>query len=223
MSSTYRLSKEYPQVKEEKTNKSAVFIFNKYASDYDLKFEPSASKTPLIDDFINRIPEYPLIVADIACGSGILAHYIAQKKSNIKFVCIDGSKNMIEIASRKSIPGEFIHSLFPFHNLNEQAHSMICSFLLNYLKADEIHPLIQYIVSNTSKSGFIYLSLYAAKENWYLKHTNEHKETLIIYIPERNDFLETLKKNELKVLHQFEKKSERFNELEELHLILQST
>jgi predicted TPR repeat methyltransferase len=223
MSSNYRLSKEYPTINEERAAKSAVFIFDKYAADYDQKFQPVVSETPLIIEFISRIPENQLIVADIACGSGILAHYIAQKKSNIKFVCMDGARNMIEIASGKSIPGEFIHSLFPFPNLNEQVHSMICSFLLNYLKSDEIKPLLHYIIDNTNKNGFIYLSLYTSKENLYLKHINEHKETLITYIPERNGFLETLKNSGLKILHQFEKKSDRFEELKELYLILQST
>lgn len=139
--------------------KTAVDLFNKYASSYQDKFMNVDLYGDTFDTFCEAVAKQDGEVLELACGPGNITKYLLNKRPGFKILGTDLAPNMIELAQANNSTAQF--KLMDCRNmlsLQKKYDAIMCGFCLPYLSKEETQQLLADAYSVLNPKGVLYIS-----------------------------------------------------------------
>jgi len=140
------------------TAKTAEYIFDKYACQYQDKYMNVETYSQGLDMFCNAIKRSNANVLELGCGPGNMTHYVLNKRPDLKIFATDISKNMILLAKNNVANIDFaVMDCREITQLNKKYDAILCGFCLPYLNKDEAKKLLQDSAQLLHQGGVMYI------------------------------------------------------------------
>lgn len=186
--------------------KETVATFDKYASQYQEKYEAYEPYLVTYEAFSRFIRKEHVRLLDVACGPGNFSSFLLDRKPGLDITGIDLSPAMIELA-RKKIPGAkfSVMDCRDVSTLGENYDLILIAFCVPYLSREEIVKLIEDTAEMLNPRGLLYLSTMEGDYGKSGIQTSADGDRTYTYFYEQHFLNELLVTNGFGVIH-FEKK-----------------
>jgi len=147
-----------------------VYIFNKFAAQYNERFLHFDLYNDTFDLFCDHIPKQNADILELACGPGNITRYLLSKRPDFNIFGTDVAPNMIELAKANNPTATF--QIMDCRNLaaiDKKYDGIMIGFCLPYLSKEETAKLIGDAAGILNEGGVIYLSTMEApysKSGW---------------------------------------------------------
>jgi predicted TPR repeat methyltransferase len=139
--------------------KETVATFDKYASQYQQKYDSYEPYLSTYETFSQLIGKDHVRVLDVACGPGNFASFLLKKHPGLKLTGVDLSPAMIKLATQRIPDAEFnIMDCRDIISLGATYDVIVFGFCFPYLSPDEVTELIENSAQMLSSGGLLYLS-----------------------------------------------------------------
>lgn len=179
----------------------AASIFNKYAEMYEERFMDVSMYSESLDFLLNEINNNTAKVLDVACGPANISKYLLNRNSNLIIEGIDLSENMIELAKKNILKGNF--SICDARNillLNKKYDAIISGFCFPYLTKEEV---IQFIADSCKcllPGGLLFVSTMEDKYENSGPKAGSKGDIIMMHFHEEEYLKEALLENNFNVL-----------------------
>lgn len=174
----------------------AVATFNKYAYQYQNKYNDVSLYAEELNDFCARLPTENPEILELACGPGNLSRYVINKNSSIKLLGTDLAPKMLQLAKDNNPTASFLKmDCRTMKQLNRKFNGVLCGFALPYLSKEESIKLIADAAEMLYPTGVIFIS---TMEDDYQKSGLSISSTgdqLFIYYHEKNYLVKAMEEN----------------------------
>ena len=177
-------------------------IFNKYARQYFQKYSNVDRYSESLDFFLKNLKSGSKVL-EVACGPGNITAYLLSKRSDLRIIGLDLSKNMIELARKNQPAAEFLKmDCREIYRLDQKFDALIAGFYLPYLNKKETYSFIQDSARLLNQGGTFYISLMEDDHDnsGYVGSSEDKEEKLFTYYHEKDYLLDYLKENDLELL-----------------------
>ena len=184
------------------TNKEAVAIFDKLASQYQDKFMDVGIYQDSLERFCNELHRNGASVLDIACGPGNITKYLLNKRPDLNILGIDLAPNMVALAAINN-PGAVFRLLDSrnISTLGSKYDGVVCAFCLPYLSEEEVVHLINDVAKLLNPDGVFYISTMEEDEyNHSGYKMSSSGDQMYIHYHTGSHLIAALQANELKII-----------------------
>lgn len=137
----------------------AIFIFNKYAQQYQDKFMNLDLYNDTFDVFCDNIPKRNAAILELACGPGNITKYLLSKRPDFSILATDLAPNMLALAKENNPAADFrIMDTRDVASVGEKYDGIVIGFCLPYLSKEETAKLISDAAGILNPDGLIYIS-----------------------------------------------------------------
>lgn len=138
---------------------NAVALFDKYASEYEVRFMDTAMYHDTFNLFCETIGKPDACILELACGPGNITRYLLQQRPAYQITATDLSDNMLAIAQQNAPNAHFQKmDCRQIGSLAARFDGIMCGFCLPYLSVDEVTKLIADAAQLLHVGGVLYLS-----------------------------------------------------------------
>ena len=183
-------------------NKIAVDIFNKCATEYQLKYMNVDLYKPSLNLFCDSIKKENPEILELACGPGNITRYLLERRPDFKILGTDSAPNMVELAAINNPEAEFKQmDCRDIYFLEKKCDGIICGFGLPYLSKEEAVKLISDAALLLNDRGVIYLSTMKDDyEKSRVVKSSSGEYELYMYFHQEDYLAGALKGNGLKII-----------------------
>ena len=181
--------------------------FNKLAIQYQNRFMDYDGYTDTFDLFVNEIAKYDASILEIACGPGNVTQYLLRHNSNYKIYGIDIAPKMIDLARINNPSAKFdVMDCRYLSHVSDNFDAIICAFGLPYLTREDAIKLINNSCTILNDNGLLYLSTMEGMydDSEFVK-SSSYQESTFVYYHEAAYLKDTLRNNNMKILHEIRK------------------
>lgn len=137
----------------------SVKRFDEFAGEYAAKFMDVLSYRHGLQTFCDSIVLQKPSILELACGPGNVARFIRSQLPEGKYLGIDLSPRMIELARQNLPEGEFkVMDVKNIRFLNQKFDAIVCSFCLPFLSDNDTKALIASCSACLNTNGVLYIS-----------------------------------------------------------------
>jgi len=180
-------------VENENLNKNTVQAFDKFAVEYDQKYETYQPYIQTYEKLAGYLPKGRVCsVLDVACGPAHASKYLVNEGFELEVFGFDLSVNMLRIA-RKNVPmGRFQQmDCRNLDSLNSTYDIVICGFCLPYLDLRSCSKLLKDLADALKPGGIAYISAIEG-ENYFVEENISssgdflriHHQPVAVLLPE---------------------------------------
>jgi ubiquinone/menaquinone biosynthesis C-methylase UbiE len=144
----------------------SVKRFDEFASEYAEKFMDVEAYAPSIGRFCDLITDPDPAILELACGPGNVTRFVRNRFPNSRYLAIDLSPKMIELAKTRVPDVEFrVMDVRDISALITRFDAIMCSFCLPFLSSQDTNALIAHCSGSLKKNGVLYLSTMEGDES----------------------------------------------------------
>ena len=147
--------------------RTAKYIFNKYAANYQDQFMQVDLYEKSLNIFIKKVNKPAAKILDIGCGPGNICQFLIKKNKDYQILGLDIAPKMIELAQINNPSAQFKSmDCKDIKQLDGCYDGIVCGFCLPYLSQPDTIGFITQISRLLNSKGILYLS---TMENDYTK------------------------------------------------------
>ncbi|MGG8497844.1 class I SAM-dependent methyltransferase [Tenacibaculum sp. TC6] len=189
-------------------HQNTIQLYNRVAQQYQDIFMNDKRYHHSYDKLLSHLSKNHRMVLDVACGPGVISHYLLQNNANLTVLGIDAAEKMIELATNNVPEATFkvldCRAISTLHTLFDV---LIFGFCFPYVTKEEVHQLIKDAYQLLTPNGLLYISTMMGNydtDSGY-KSSSDGKNTAFIYYHSQEDLQNMLLESDFQILENYTK------------------